>query len=190
MVAEVPLASNGANFVVAVARDSVGRQTVRSITVIRKLAPSVVVQDVVFSPLSTGLVVKVKVTGTVDHAAGICGRNETHPFYKDGTRPVANQVSGTMTQGNGFEIDGLAVWPGVNVLSVTAWDGPGETRVEVVVEVAEESGAYGDAEETPYAILSVSVEGQAGEGGGGTLAGEQEMLDGHFVPRSGQAAMR
>ena len=189
MVAEVPLASNGANFVVAVARDSVGRQTVRSITVIRKLAPSVVVQDVVFSPLSTGLVVKVKVTGTVDHAAGICGRNETHPFYKDGTRPVANQVSGTM-DGGSFEIDGLAVWPGVNVLSVTAWDGPGETRVEVVVEVAEESGAYGDAEETPYAILSVSVEGQAGEGGGGTLAGEQEMLDGHFVPRSGQAAMR
>jgi len=144
-------------------------------TVNRLLAPSVVVQDVVFSPLSTGLVVKVKVTGTVDHAAGICGRNETHPFHRDGERTVPNQVSGTIGGGS-FEIDGIVVQAGVNVLSVRAWDGPGETRVEVVLEAAEESGAYGDAEETPYAILSVSAGGAAGEGGGGALAGGESFM--------------
>ena len=94
-VAEVSLEHNGANFVMAVARDSVGRQTMRWITVNRKLAPSVTVLDVVSSSRSTDGLAKVKIFGTVDHAAGICGRNETHPSYKDGTLPVANQVSGT-----------------------------------------------------------------------------------------------
>jgi len=100
-VAEVPLPLDGLNAVVAVARDSVGRQTTRWITVNRKLAPSVTVLDVVSSSRSTDGLAKVKIFGTVDHAAGICGRNETHPSYKDGTLPVANQVSGTM-QGTGL----------------------------------------------------------------------------------------
>jgi len=191
--ADIVLENEGPNTVTAVARDCVGYSSQHAITVIRDLPVSVAITDVQFSPRSTDELLLVKVLGTVDEpVVYIRGKNETHPTYRLGNQTFTNEVVGESAGGT-FTIDGIVVFPGINILSVAARDAKGRWgEAEVVVEVTAEEGAYGEGQnpEPPYCILSVSVGGEGGEGGGEKLAGgESFMTFGTLGEKGGQVSL-
>ena len=157
---ELLLEAEGENTITAVAYDAAGNQAEVSITVTRNLPPKLEVTGVEFSAQSTVEQVKVAITGTVDdpQATVACG-----------------DVQGTNTNGS-FLIDGVNVYPGRNLLTVTATDADGQvTSADVVVELdpgsQEGYPQPGDSEApdagfVPMLTVGLTPAKDAGEGGG------------------------
>jgi hypothetical protein len=158
---EVLLETEGEHTITVVARDAAANESDDSITVTRNLPPVVKITEVVFSPKSTEEQAKVKITGTVDDADALiaCG-----------------EVEGTNAAGT-FVLDGVNVYSGTNILTVTATDADGQvTSVDAVVDLDPGSGDYelpgqGEGGEAPPPPILTCTPLTVDEGEGGKAAG-------------------